>query len=1176
VIIPNFTAAREVSNRIQGSKWAVGKDLAQLSAGKLNAMGLIDEILHMVLGLYREKVSPRFLDVISKALHDQLGSKEFNNLLYGFTDDFPPPEVFQGLATAGDWLSSSSVLPKSGRKIPNSKITLEELILLKLANENTAFGNFRFLFDDGARQDTPEIGSLAAKTKYDEAFRILEKVCASLPLFGPEGKAVNLIELLRMPAKASPDSLEGQLLWIKRHWGTVLEGIDLSILKGLDLIKEETMPRFPPGKAAPQAYRYHSTRHEYEKFSPDQDWMPSLVLIAKNVLVWMHQLSVTYSRHIDRLDAIPDEELDTISERGINGLWLIGLWQRSGASERIKKMCGNPEAAASAYSLFDYEIAPELGGWNALDSLRERCKQRGIRLAADMVPNHTGIDSQWVRTRPELFIGTDQCPFPSYTFNGPDLSDDPSIGIWLEDHYYTRSDAAVVFKRMDRRSGKIRYLYHGNDGTGMAWNDTAQIDFLNPEAREAVKERILHLASHFNIIRFDAAMVLAKQHIRRLWYPSPGSGGAIPSRSEHAMSDEAFDRAMPHEFWREVVDLCAQKAPDTLLLAEAFWMMEGYFVRTLGMHRVYNSAFMNMLKEEKNSLFRLTIKNTQEFDKQILKRFVNFMSNPDEETALAQFGSGDKYFGICTMMATLPGLPMFGHGQIEGFSEKYGMEYRRSYKDETPNLGFIERHEREIFPLLRTRRSFSGVDHFCLFDFERNDGRVDENVFAYSNGEGDTRTLVFYNNFWQRTSGRITLSCPFAAKGMDGSMRTLTLSVAAALDLDPRPGNFIVARDARSGLLHLHRCADLLEQGWRIDLEGYESRVFVDLERVHDFDGRYEALYESIQGKGIADLDDALEEASNPELYHALSVYLDSIQGIWERMTVNSKPTEIAPAVEETANAAEVYFGRLAKAIADGEEPRPGIDDVLRARATMEHGLRFLGTLSELNERMAEPGTEAAKAIGDIVSAMRSGNAVQSLLYFVFIKSLTMIKPYGNPSEELRFILAKFLVQKKMLSSAIAYPYLESSEDAHALDKIGRDTVCELIFAFATRPARPTQRSSKSDFRARALELLRWARQDMDAKHALGINAWNGIEYYNKERMDALLSMAPLFALLEDEMDQPAKRPRIAEVRKGQASIHLGRRALSAWKVAELIEKAGQDSGFQVERLALNLDNRKP
>ena len=50
-----------------------------------------------------------------------------------------------------------------------------------------------------------------------------------------------------------------------------------------------------------------------------------------------------------------------------------------------------------------------------------------------------------------------------------------------------------------------------------------------------------------------------------------------------------------------MVDRVAQEAPDTLLLAEAFWLMEGYFVRTLGMHRVYNSAFMNMLRDEKNA-----------------------------------------------------------------------------------------------------------------------------------------------------------------------------------------------------------------------------------------------------------------------------------------------------------------------------------------------------------------------------------------------------------------------------------------------------------------------------------------------------------------------------------------------------------------------------------------------
>src|SRR5262249_38292501 len=198
-------------------------------------------------------------------------------------------------------------------------------------------------------------------------------------------------------------------------------------------------------------------------------------------------------------------------------------------------------------------------------------------------------------------------------------------------------------------------------------------------------------------IRFDAALALAKKHYQRLWFPEAGSGGAIPSRSEHGMTRAQFDALMPKEFWREVVDRAAKEAPDTLLLAEAFWMMEGYFVRALGMHRVYNSAFMNMLKREENLNYRCVLKNTLEFHPQVLKRFVNFMNNPDEETAVAQFGKDGKYFGVCTMMATLPGLPMFGHGQVEGYTEKYGMEFRRAYKDETPDAGLVQRHEREIF-----------------------------------------------------------------------------------------------------------------------------------------------------------------------------------------------------------------------------------------------------------------------------------------------------------------------------------------------------------------------------------------------------------------------------------------------------------------------------------------------
>lgn len=1189
LILPDFYSSRVMADKIRSLSLMEGWDAKDITAGKLNAMALIDEILHIIFLLYRENAAPEVMKKFESAIQEAIGKDELDKLLNEFCAQFPPRDVYQGLTDPEDYLAGATsrdqtgIVPPSGnpqKKVSNRELALEELILLKLANENPAFKTFKFLYDDGLRDtgfgNAAAIGAvpgtLSAKTKYSTVFQVLEKVQLKLPGFGPAGTAMPILELLRLPARMAPDSVEKQLLWIRDNWGATFQEITDKVLKTLDLIQEEEMPRFPPGPGPIKPYQYTFQRHEYEKFSSDQDWMPSLVMIAKNALVWLHQLSVQYGKPITRLDEIPDQELDLLAERGINGLWLIGIWQRSPASEKIKQLCGNPDAAASAYSLFDYEIAPELGGWEALDVFRGRCMWRGIRLAADMVPNHTGIDSAWVRSRPDLFIGTDRCPFPSYTFNGPDLSGDPSIGIWLEDHYYSRSDAAVVFKRLDRRTGQVRYIYHGNDGTGMAWNDTAQIDFLNPEAREAVKERIIHVAQHFNIIRFDAAMVLARQHIRRLWYPAPGSGGAIPSRAEYSMSDEAFDKAHPNEFWREVVDECAVRVPDTLLLAEAFWMMEGYFVRTLGMHRVYNSAFMNMLKTESNSMYRLTIKNTQEFDKQILKRFVNFMSNPDEETAIAQFGSGDKYFGVCTLMATMPGLPMIGHGQIEGFSEKYGMEYKRSYKDEKPDPVLIGRHEREIFPLFRMRKLFAEVDNFYLFDFVKEHHKVDENVFAYTNGRGEERALVFYNNYWERTSGTISISCPYAEKDGSGKRKRI-VALSEALALDPAPGNFVIAREMRSNLYYIFKTADIHAHGWHVNLEGYQSLVFTDFTRVHDFDGSYNRLWENLHGQGVTDFEDALEEASHPELYHSLEKTIGAIIDFCLLTSKKISNEALEKEIGSIAEISEMYFARLAEIILEEGGPDPLIDAVGSCVRTLKAGLKFLGSMAGAaievpeNKQILDLAAEFSRTAKTLKGRM-------ALSYAVFILALSRLEREGNRTEELRFLLEKYLINKKMLEAA--EKQAESQSEKPLDDGISALSVFDLgllVQAFMTRPlpvwnapqpeAHDMPHLLTSNPMERAFELLQWAGDDEIARKALGVNEWQGIEYFIQERMEALLLIGPALTLLEEVLGTRMAE-KIDPIEKLAA---LAPHVFKAAETRDLIRKAVLQSGYQLRAL---------
>jgi glycosidase len=791
--------------------------------GELHALGLIDEILHYVCGLYREQIAT---DTAARALEfveRRIGASALSEVLEQFTDCFPPLAVHRGESSPSAYLAG-----RSGA-LSHREITLEELMMLWLANVNPAFAPFRELFDDSPLGDTGG---------YAELVEALQTFFATQPTFGPDHQP--LVNMLRSPAIASPHSLAGQLEYIRERWGHLLGDLLRKLLLALDVMQEEERARRLRAvgagalKGRAPVLEFGGELAEPERFSPDRDWMPRVVLIAKSTHVWMDQLSRAYGRAITRLDHIPDEELDRLARWGITGLWLIGLWQRSQASQRIKQLTGNPDAAASAYSLDDYEISDDLGGNEACANLRDRAWRRGIRLASDMVPNHMGIDSRWVVEHPHWFLSLPHPPYPSYSFNGPDLSHDSRVVIQLEDHYYDRSDAAVVFKRMDRASGETRFIYHGNDGTQMPWNDTAQLDYLNPEVREAVIQTILHVARHFPIIRFDAAMTLARRHIQRLWYPEPGSGGGIPSRAEHGMSRAEFLAAMPIEFWREVVDRIAAEAPETLLLAEAFWLMEGYFVRTLGMHRVYNSAFMVMLRDEDNANYRSVIKNTLEFDPEVLKRYVNFMNNPDERTAIDQFGNGDKYFGVCTLLVTLPGLPMFGHGQVEGFTEKYGMEYRRATRLEEPDRGLIERHEREIFPLLHRRHLFAEAGEFRLYDLYAESGHVNEDVFAYSNRSGDERALVVYNNRYAQASGWIRDSAAYAVKRGPDTKTLERAQLAHALGLSNDPSLYCVFRDLRSGQEFVRAARELNDRGLHVQLGAYGCRVYLDFREVRD------------------------------------------------------------------------------------------------------------------------------------------------------------------------------------------------------------------------------------------------------------------------------------------------------------------------------------------------------
>src|SRR5436309_10969460 len=121
---------------------------------------------------------------------------------------------------------------------------------------------------------------------------------------------------------------------------------------------------------------------------------PSLYQI--NTRVWLTELSQRLGRKAT-LDDIPDAELDRLAAMGFDWIWFLSVWQTGPAGQRVSR--GNldwrhefqetlpdlreEDIPGSGFVITGYTVHPDLGGDAALTRLRERLRQRGLRLMLD-------------------------------------------------------------------------------------------------------------------------------------------------------------------------------------------------------------------------------------------------------------------------------------------------------------------------------------------------------------------------------------------------------------------------------------------------------------------------------------------------------------------------------------------------------------------------------------------------------------------------------------------------------------------------------------------------------------------------------------------------------------------------------------------------------------------------
>ncbi|MFP5206380.1 MAG: alpha-amylase, partial [Acidobacteriota bacterium] len=283
VVLANLPMCREFAHRMNQVRDVEKHPELAVHAGELYAMGLIDEASHVLMARYREEMDPQVMQAALDWFAGQVGPDKLDKMLLTFVQHFPGSTVIRGRETPEQWLAGTA------GGISNREAALEELLMLWTANSNEAFKPFAELFDDSL---------LAQKTVYKQVTGQFAEYFAGRPLIPLAGtRAVSLLDLLRAPALRAPGSLAEQLEIIRRLWRPLLgDRLDRMFDLAGGILREESMAiwaRFnPPGtRRGPQQWpsfvssaevpSFSDAMHEYEKFSPDQAWMPGAVLIAK-------------------------------------------------------------------------------------------------------------------------------------------------------------------------------------------------------------------------------------------------------------------------------------------------------------------------------------------------------------------------------------------------------------------------------------------------------------------------------------------------------------------------------------------------------------------------------------------------------------------------------------------------------------------------------------------------------------------------------------------------------------------------------------------------------------------------------------------------------------------------------------------------------------------------------
>lgn len=363
-----------------------------------------------------------------------------------------------------------------------------------------------------------------------------------------------------------------------------------------------------------------------------------------NTRVWLRQFDTP--EHKATLDDIPLSYWDSLREKGIDYVWLMGIWKT--CESTIEKYCfedglvkeyskalkdwKRDDVIGSPYSIDVYDVNPKLGNFKSLHKIRTELNKRNMKLILDFIPNHFSCESTLIKTNPDLFLTTTEKYFKEdpHTFFKPDVE-------------------------------KSSVFAHGRDPFYPAWQDTVQVNYFSIKAREFMIKTLINLTKFCDGVRCDMAMLSLNNIFKNTW------GGVLANNGYNTPRDE---------FWKLAIEIVKNTCSNFLFIAEAYWDLE-YELQQQGFDYTYDKKLTDRLKVG----YVPEIKDHLQAQKDYQLKSVRFLENHDEERAAKIFGR-EKSMAAAVIAGTIMGMRFYNDGQFEGKRTKLPVQLEREPKEQ--------------------------------------------------------------------------------------------------------------------------------------------------------------------------------------------------------------------------------------------------------------------------------------------------------------------------------------------------------------------------------------------------------------------------------------------------------------------------------------------------------------